>query len=475
MKDFCTTRKLKLHKFGQIFILVFLSSFLFLQSASAQNFPSIPLTENDRILIFSPHPDDETIGVGGVIQKAVQAKASVKIVYLTNGDSNELAFLVYEKRPILSRLGLLDMGELRRKESIAAMQFLGLDEKQLAFLGYPDCGTTDIFVKYWGDTVPFTSMLTRVSTVPYKDAFSPGASYKGESILRDLKKIIREFQPTKIFVTLPVDTNLDHRASFLFLQVALWDLEGQIPVPEIYPYVVHMAGWPKPRGFHADLNLTPPEQIKNAGIDWYSLNLTPQEIDKKKKALSYYKSQNAYNPRYLYTFVRRNELFGRFRDINLKSDIQSIDWRNEEPRQKVGSHLLDNEITGQKIIRSVTYAQKGNDLYVQLKVKNWPSKLSGISVFLIGYKKTIPFEDLPKIRVHINFDRFVTVYDQRVPISVENMQFTRKGDTLILRFPLSNLGFPNYILSSARTYITKWSLEATPWRTLIVDNHDIRQ
>ena len=64
--------------------------------------PSSPtLTPSDRIIVFAPHPDDETLGCGGIIQQAVAMKLPVRIVWLTYGDNNEWAFFLYRKRPVL--------------------------------------------------------------------------------------------------------------------------------------------------------------------------------------------------------------------------------------------------------------------------------------------------------------------------------------------------------------------------------------
>ena len=79
-----------------------------------------PFKKDDRVLICSPHPDDETICCGGVIQQALAAGAKVKVVYLTNGDANELAFIVYEKRLTFKKGEFLHMGEVRMQEAIAA-------------------------------------------------------------------------------------------------------------------------------------------------------------------------------------------------------------------------------------------------------------------------------------------------------------------------------------------------------------------
>ena len=57
----------------------------------------ITFTNNDRILVLAPHPDDEAIATSGILQQALNKKLPVKIVYLTNGDNNEASFIVYEK------------------------------------------------------------------------------------------------------------------------------------------------------------------------------------------------------------------------------------------------------------------------------------------------------------------------------------------------------------------------------------------
>ena len=84
------------------------------------------LSPKDRVLILAPHPDDEAVGTAGIIQKAVAEKIPLRIVYLTFGENNELAFLVFKKHPILTRKGLLLMGQTRRQETVEAMQSLAL-------------------------------------------------------------------------------------------------------------------------------------------------------------------------------------------------------------------------------------------------------------------------------------------------------------------------------------------------------------
>ena len=43
----------------------------------------------ERILVIAPHPDDEIIGPGGTLVRAIRAGATVHVVYLTNATGQE--------------------------------------------------------------------------------------------------------------------------------------------------------------------------------------------------------------------------------------------------------------------------------------------------------------------------------------------------------------------------------------------------
>ncbi|MDD5506660.1 MAG: PIG-L family deacetylase, partial [Candidatus Omnitrophica bacterium] len=90
-----------------------------------------PFSKDDRIFILAPHPDDETIGCGGIIQEALSKGADVRVIYLTNGDHNQFAFIVYEKRLTFRSAEFIHMGKVRRDEAIKAMAGLGLNKDKL--------------------------------------------------------------------------------------------------------------------------------------------------------------------------------------------------------------------------------------------------------------------------------------------------------------------------------------------------------
>ena len=205
------------------------------------------------------------------------------------------------------------MGEVRHAEGVAAAETLGVDPNQLAFLGYPDFGTLTIWYEHWGNRPPLESMLTRVTKVPYANAFRPGASYKGEDILNDIEENLREFKPTKVFVSHPSDHNVDHQALYLFTRVALWDLENEM-CPELYPYLVHFEHWPSPQGLLKGRPILPPEPLAGI-IDWGVVPLSPGQVNGKELALRAHRSQLDYSKNYLNSFVRANELFGDFAPV----------------------------------------------------------------------------------------------------------------------------------------------------------------
>jgi LmbE family N-acetylglucosaminyl deacetylase len=434
--------------------------------AFAQDIPSLPeFTKEDRVLILASHPDDEVLGAGGVIQRARDAGARVQVVCYTNGDHNELAFIVYEKRFTFRTGEFLYMGEVRRSETVKAMSSLGLPGQDIIFLGYPDFGTMIILTQFWQSAKPYRSMMTRISKVAYSDTLSPGAPYIGESILKDLKTIISNFQPTKIFVPHPADTNRDHQSLYLFTRIALWDLEGKIIHPEIYPYLIHVVGWPKPRGHHLELPLKPPTQL--SGISWKQLTLTDKEIKVKQDLVDFYKSEIEYNPPYLYTYVRKNELFGDFPEINLKDEgADSVSWQSVV----LYRDLLEEKNIKEKDKQTLTglfYAIRSKDLMIKLDLRRKFDKNLGITINLLGYSKNTDFATMPKIKMTIGL-LGMRIRNKGGIVVVNSAKLKFEGRSLIINLPLAVLGAPEKILTQVKTRTSNFPLEASAWRILTI-------
>lgn len=58
-----------------------------------------------KILLIAPHPDDEILGAGGALIKAIAAGASVKVVYLTSGKSMDAAIIEQETQRVAEKIG----------------------------------------------------------------------------------------------------------------------------------------------------------------------------------------------------------------------------------------------------------------------------------------------------------------------------------------------------------------------------------
>ena len=111
------------------------------------------LTRADRVLVLAPHPDDETLATGGLLQRAQALKTEVRVLFVTDGEDNPWAQRATEHR---WRIGAADRerwGERRRGEALAALACLGVSPWQTGFLGYPDQGIHRLLVAGDGDMI----------------------------------------------------------------------------------------------------------------------------------------------------------------------------------------------------------------------------------------------------------------------------------------------------------------------------------
>ncbi|PYJ05384.1 MAG: GlcNAc-PI de-N-acetylase, partial [Verrucomicrobia bacterium] len=90
------------------------------------------------MLLFAPHPDDESLGCSILLQRAVRARAMIRVVYVTDGDDNPWPQRVLECKWRLNGTDRRRWGRLRRKEALAALRVLGMHGSAARFLGLPD-------------------------------------------------------------------------------------------------------------------------------------------------------------------------------------------------------------------------------------------------------------------------------------------------------------------------------------------------
>ena len=263
------------------------------------------ISSNDRILVIAPHPDDEAVCCGGTIAKARAAGAYVAIVWLTMGDAFEMNAYVLEKSFRPGPKGFRKLGARRFKEAEAAGEVLGVPADALFLLGYPDRGLAALLADHYEK--PYQSPYTQMSTVWYLSVLSPGASYEGRNLERDLTAVLEKTRPTFVLAPSPADAHSDHRAAG---ELAIRALRRRGELNRARFWVVHAGShWPEPRGLHIQKTLLPPTQL--LGMGWQTVDLAREHRELKLRALYAHATQLEITPLFLTSFVRKNELFAR--------------------------------------------------------------------------------------------------------------------------------------------------------------------
>ena len=177
---------------------------------------------SERTLIIAPHPDDEVIGAGGLIQRA----GDVRVVFVTAGENNPWPQRVMQRKWFISAADRAEWAALRRREAAASLAALGLPDGCATFLGFRD-----------QEIMP----LAR----------------RGDQRLTDmLRGIIRDFRPSLLVSTSAQDFHADHRAVAWFAHHAVRGAGDS--APEVITYVVHGDG--APHRLHLSLQLTERER-----------------------------------------------------------------------------------------------------------------------------------------------------------------------------------------------------------------------
>lgn len=116
-----------------------------MQTTVPVEFPGLDV--HTRLLVVAPHPDDETIATGILIQQVLAAGGVVRVLLLTAGDNNPWPQRWLERRWRIGPRERKRWGERRHAEILRALVPLGLGIDDLQSLGWPDMGLTDLLMK----------------------------------------------------------------------------------------------------------------------------------------------------------------------------------------------------------------------------------------------------------------------------------------------------------------------------------------
>lgn len=183
-----------------------------------------------RILVIAPHPDDEVLGCGGTLIRAVAKGYKVTVVFLTSGESDQV---------------------LREKEAIKACAFLKLGKPIFLRIGVAGLGTS----------LENINRLTKVFVVS---------------------------QPDLLFVNHEQDADKDHLMAYKLAMEVYWRYNidsKQKKIKAILLYEVH-----KPmQTFNLVENVSGQIDKKMAAMSIYKSQLKTSRIDLAIQGLNRYR------------------------------------------------------------------------------------------------------------------------------------------------------------------------------------------
>lgn len=187
---------------------------------------SLPVTTPDiltggrPIVIISPHPDDESLGMGGIIAASREAGADVRVVVISDGA---------QSHPRSERFPRDRLVTLRRAEVEAAAEHLGLPQGAVTHLDLPDAAV-------------------------------PSSGLAFDAAVAHLAAVVDDSRAAAVFVTWGGDPHCDHEAAaamaarlrehrpgvaFFCYPIWGWHLEPTMVLDALPPrgYRVDIARW----------------------------------------------------------------------------------------------------------------------------------------------------------------------------------------------------------------------------------------
>ncbi len=161
-----------------------------------------------RLMVLAPHPDDESLAAGGLIQRALRYGVPVDVVFVSDGENNPWPQRVLERRIWIGDKQRIAWGRRRRGEADAALHALGAGRIGVHRLGWPDGGVTWMLLN---DTA---------------------------SMLAGMRGLVERACPTLLVLPDLVDRHPDHSALHVLMEMVFQGLPADAR-PECLGYLLH--------------------------------------------------------------------------------------------------------------------------------------------------------------------------------------------------------------------------------------------
>jgi LmbE family N-acetylglucosaminyl deacetylase len=269
------------------------------------------MSAQDRVLILAPHPDDESLSSGGLIQASLAVGAAVRVLLFTDGDNNPWPQRWIERRWFIGAAERIRWGARRRGEAQQALRSLGVADQHIHFLGLPDTGLTDLLMR------------------------------ADSELMQALVDELREFRPTRLVIPGLQDRHPDHSAAHVLTRIAMQRADPATAI-EVLSYLVH-----------TDLTELPSTRV---------LALTAPQIQRKREAIAAHETQVRLSGKRFLGFAKQHEYFITATPNDAGSATHDYaEWRAEE----LHLHLRGRIRRGEELLLGLLTAE-GTSLHARL-------------------------------------------------------------------------------------------------------------
>lgn len=157
-------------------------------------------------IVFSPHPDDETLGCGGTIIRKLEVGARLKLVFMSDGSRSHHRFIPEA-----------ELIKLRQQEALAAAEILGLASEDVIFGNFPD----------------------------------EQLQHQAQKATVMVRELLQQFHPQQVFIPYLRETHPDHIATHQIVVAALENYSEEAAIYEYPVWYWHHFPWTHPWGDRA--------------------------------------------------------------------------------------------------------------------------------------------------------------------------------------------------------------------------------
>lgn len=194
----------------------------FLAAAEALPFANLDaLTSGRGLVVVAPHPDDESLGCGGLIAQACARGVSVRLVVVSDGAGSHPNSATHPPERLR---------DLREEETLAAGRALGLEPDRIGFLRLPDRHVPALGpeAEDAADAIATAARASDAGAIVVTWAHDPHCDHQASAALALLA--LRRLEGVRLFAypvwgwTLPADTDVGLSPTGFRLDIA-----GQLP------------------------------------------------------------------------------------------------------------------------------------------------------------------------------------------------------------------------------------------------------